>query len=358
MKKRFTLVLAMLLCVALTLTACSGSKPSSSSGDSSDKTFVIKAADGFPAGHVFTVNASKVFFENVEKATNGRVKFEHYPAGQLGKQADMLEILKNGVADFAFIGPSYMSGKLPLSSAFELPGAYPDAVVASEAMLNLSQNGILYEKEFSKQNIFPVLGIGYSPYNICGKKPINKVADMKGLAIRGAGVSMELAVSALGGTLVNVIPQEMYEAALRGTVDGLALSIESWNSYKIQEVVDYATTGMNLTGWIGVYCFSDKVWNQFPDDIKAIIIEEGRKATNHGGNYIKNAGLEFQRQFEKEGVVFNELSDEAKTEFKKVLQPVEDEWLETMNKRGYDGKEVLDAVKAEIAAVDAKVNKK
>lgn len=356
MKKRFTLVLVILLCVALTLTACGGSKSGSSSGDS-NKTWVIKAADGFPAGHVFTANALLPFFAGVEKATNGRVKFEHYPAGQLGKQADMLEILKNGVADFAFVGPSYMSGKLPLSSAFELPGAYPDAVVASEAVLNLSQKGILYEKEFSKQNVLPVLGIAYSPYNICGKKPIEKVADMKGLAIRGAGVSMELAVSALGGTLVNIIPQEMYEAALRGTVDGLALSIESWNSYKIQEVVKYNTNGMNLTGWIGVYCFSDKVWNQFPDDIKAIIIEEGKKATNAGGTFIKTSGESFQKQFEKDGVIFSELSDEAKAEFKKVLEPVEVEWLKTMEKRGFDGKAVLDAVKAEIVAVNAKYNK-
>ena len=364
MKKKQSLVVVIAACVAMVLGGCGGSEDPSSGKSANSvgkvepaKKYVIKAADGFPAAHVFTTNALKPFMSGVENATNGRVKFEHFPSGQLGKQADMLEILKSGVADFAFIGPSYMSGKLPLSSAFELPGIYPDAVVATEALLNLAQKGVLYDQEFSKQKVTPVLAIGYSPYNICGKKPIRRVADMKGLAIRGAGVSMELAVSALGGTLVNIIPQEMYEAALRGTVDGLALSIESWNSYKIQEVVKYATNGMNLTGWIGVYCFNDKTWKKFPDDIKNIIIAEGKKATNGCGTFIKTAGANFQKQFEKDGVVFNELTPDAKKEFRSVLQPVEAQWLKTMDGRGYDGKAVLAAVKAELAKVDAKHNK-
>lgn len=357
MKKKIALMLVLVLSLGIMLSACGGG-----GGDvevDPDQTWVIKAADGVPAAHIFTEHALMVFMDGVTEATDGRVTFEHYPAGQLGKQADMLDLLKTGVADFAIIGPSYMSGSLPLSSAFELPGMFPDSLVASMSMLNLCRDGALYDAEFSGHGIKPVVGIAYSPYNICNNvRPIETVSDVKGLTIRGSGISMELSVAALGGSLVNIVPQEMYEAALRGTVDGLALSIESWNSYKMQEVIKYYTKGMNITGWTAVYAFSDRVWNSFPEDIQQIIIEQGEKASLNFGNFINESSEAYLEQFVAEnGLQVTELSDEAKAEFAEALAPVEEKWLEEMEGRGLsNAADILAAVKAEIAAKDAEYN--
>jgi TRAP-type C4-dicarboxylate transport system substrate-binding protein len=85
--------------------------------------------------------------KEVEARTKGRVKFTHFTSGQLGKQNDMLEILKSGVADMAYIGPSYFSGKMPLSGVFELPQAYPSSAVGSEAYWQLSVKGVLAREE-------------------------------------------------------------------------------------------------------------------------------------------------------------------------------------------------------------------
>lgn len=51
----------------------------------------------------------------VTKRTNGAVTFEHYPAQQLGKAADMLQADATGVADIGYVAPAYVSDKMLVS---------------------------------------------------------------------------------------------------------------------------------------------------------------------------------------------------------------------------------------------------
>jgi TRAP-type C4-dicarboxylate transport system substrate-binding protein len=49
--------------------------------------------------------------ELVTKATNGQLEFQHFPSEQLGKAKDMAQLTVAGVADLAYIVPSYSSDK-------------------------------------------------------------------------------------------------------------------------------------------------------------------------------------------------------------------------------------------------------
>src|SRR5687768_16404700 len=102
--------------IAAVVTCCLASQP----GVAAE---VLRFADSLPANHLFTQVASKPWMEAVSKATNGEVKFEHYPAEQLGKAKDMLALVQN-VADVGLVVPAFMTDKLPLSSVVDLPGAF------------------------------------------------------------------------------------------------------------------------------------------------------------------------------------------------------------------------------------------
>src|SRR3546814_4359966 len=49
------------------------------------KAINLRVADSFPAGHFIPATATIPWMEDVTKKTNGRVKFEYFPAQQLGK---------------------------------------------------------------------------------------------------------------------------------------------------------------------------------------------------------------------------------------------------------------------------------
>ena len=57
----------------------------------------------------------------VQKRTNNAVTFEHYPAQQLGKAADMLKLTQTGVADIGYVAPAYVSDKMPVSEVAMSP---------------------------------------------------------------------------------------------------------------------------------------------------------------------------------------------------------------------------------------------
>ena len=52
----------------------------------------LRVADWFPKGHYLVKLVLEPWMEEVQKRTNGAVTFEHYPAQQLGKAADMLKL--------------------------------------------------------------------------------------------------------------------------------------------------------------------------------------------------------------------------------------------------------------------------
>ncbi|KAA0890865.1 hypothetical protein [Pusillimonas sp. ANT_WB101] len=91
-----------------------------------DSVTTLRIADSLPNGSYIYKLVTQPFMEQVEKETNGKIKFQYFPGQQLGKAKDMLKLTQTGMADIGYIGPSYILDKMPLSSTFELPGAFSD----------------------------------------------------------------------------------------------------------------------------------------------------------------------------------------------------------------------------------------
>ena len=97
------------------------------------------AADCFPKGHFLVKLILEPWMDDVTKRTNGAVTFEHYPTQQIGKAADMLKLTQSGVADIGYIGPAYVSDKMPVSEVAMLPGAFEHACQGTLAYWKLAR---------------------------------------------------------------------------------------------------------------------------------------------------------------------------------------------------------------------------
>lgn len=84
----------------------------------------LRVADSFPKGHYLVRLVLEPWMAEVQKRTNNAVTFEHYPAQQLGKAADMLKLTQTGVADIGYVAPAYVSDKMPVSEVAMLPGVF------------------------------------------------------------------------------------------------------------------------------------------------------------------------------------------------------------------------------------------
>src|SRR5215217_1022313 len=84
----------------------------------------LRVADHYSPEHLTAKYTIKFFMDRVKALTNGKVKFEYFPAEQLGKAKDMLSLTQGGIVDIGLVAPAYISEKMPLSAVAELPGTY------------------------------------------------------------------------------------------------------------------------------------------------------------------------------------------------------------------------------------------
>src|SRR5690606_37748659 len=165
--------------------------------------------------------------ETVEAKSEGRLKIQYFPGGQIVGAKDSLDLLLSGTVDIAYTAPLREASRLALSAVPALPGLPGGAVQLTEAYLDLMQ-GTLFDIELKDLGIVPLLAILTPQYEIMTvqKKVLGK-SDMGGLKIRSAGGVQGDTVKALGAVPVSISAPETYTALQRKTVDGALFSYYS-----------------------------------------------------------------------------------------------------------------------------------
>src|SRR5215468_3069021 len=136
----------------------------------------LRVADSFPKGHFLVKLILEPWMEDVTKRTNGGVTFEHYPAQQLGKAADMLKLTQAGVADIGYVAPSYASDKMPVSEVAMLPGGFEHACQGTLAYSKLAKNGVIADQDYTPNNIRLLFAVSLPQYRIFTvTKPVKEV---------------------------------------------------------------------------------------------------------------------------------------------------------------------------------------
>ena len=159
-----------------------------------DDKITLRLADSLPVGHVIHQVITKPFIDAIEKRTNGAVSISHFPAEQLGKANDLLRLTQAGVADIAYIVPSYTSDKMPLSAVAELPGNTRDACEGTAAYWALTRDQkILADREYAPNGIRPLVAFLLPTYQflLATRKPVSAIGDLAGLKLRTVGGALD-----------------------------------------------------------------------------------------------------------------------------------------------------------------------
>jgi TRAP-type C4-dicarboxylate transport system substrate-binding protein len=103
----------------------------------------------------------KPWMEKVEKDSGGRIKFEGYPAMQLGGTPPQLyDQAKDGVADVVWHVAGSSAGRFPKTQVFELPFTMTNAAATSRAAWDFVQKHAMDEHKDVKLLAVHVHGPG------------------------------------------------------------------------------------------------------------------------------------------------------------------------------------------------------
>jgi TRAP-type C4-dicarboxylate transport system substrate-binding protein len=311
----------------------------------------LKVADSLPSGHVIHRLLLMPWMDEVQQTTQG-VGFKHFPGEQLGKAKDLLTLTQTGVADIGYVVPAYASDKMPLTSAFELPGAFSNLCQGFTALWTLSHGGgFLEQKEFAPNGVVPVLMLMLPTYQILigADRAIASLKDMEGLKIRSAAGSMEFMVKNLNIVPIRMTPPEVYEGMSRGTIDGAILPYQSAVSYSLDPLLKSGTVNTNFGTVAITYAMAKTRLDALPGEVRKALLDLGEKHTKLSCSKFEAEESQALTKVKAKGMKPIEFTAADLKTLKTVFEKARADWAETLEKRGKPGREAIAAVRTAVA---------
>jgi TRAP-type C4-dicarboxylate transport system substrate-binding protein len=298
----------------------------------------------FPPGHVQSQLAQQ-WCDEVEKRTQGQVVVEYYPGQTLTKAKQNYDGVVSGISDIGLCLFAYTRGRFPLMEAVDLPLGYKSGAAATKVVNDVYQKFDPKELQDTKVMYLHAHGAGLLHTN---GKAVRTMEDFKGMKLRGHGTSAQV-ISALGGTAVSLPMPELYQSLQKGIVQGALYPLETNKGWRMGEVVDYVTMSQAIAYTSSFYVVMNKdKWEKIPADLQKIIGQINQEwIPKHGLAWDESdkIGLDYFLSLGHEVIT---LSDDEAARWKTTIEPVIDGYIEKMNKNGFDGKGIVDFVKASL----------
>lgn len=295
-----------------------------------------------PAQATIPKFAIQPWIDAVQKASNGRIKIQRFDSMSLGgKPNQAFDQVKDGFVDFTWTVLSYTPGRFPKTEVFELPFMTRDATNGSMAIQDFVERNAM--DEFKDVKLIAVHIHGPGAFHT--KNPIQKMEDLKGMRVRGAGRVINELISALGGSPIGMPIPAVGEALSKGVLDGTTIPFEIVPAFKIQQMVHNHTMFSNGTAlYTNTFAMvmNKNAYEKLPADLKKVIDDHsGQYAAKLYGAAMDKGdgiGLGLVKQANNNVIV---LGEEETQRWRKVSTTVEDSWVDRTNKLGFDAKGLL-----------------
>jgi C4-dicarboxylate-binding protein DctP len=224
------------------------------------------------------------FLAKLEAASDGRIKPELFPSAQLYADLNVTKALIQNEIEMACPGVWAITNFIQDSDIFQLPALYNQPLEVIHRVTD-GRAGAMINAEVEQKLRSHVLGAwldnGFNNW-FSTRKPLNSLADLKGMKIRNSGSAGQSWRTQFFGGIPNVTPWPNVPLALsQNTFDGLISSDDSVVSATLWESgVRYVYEDHNFFGAY-IPMVSNLFWSKLPPDLQAVMTKVW--ADNIGG---------------------------------------------------------------------------
>jgi len=277
--------------------------------------------------------------KEVNEALKGSAIVRLFPGGTLGRDpVQQFKLMRDRVADIAYVVMGYTPGEFPDSTIFELPFLIENSLEGSLAQWRMVERGLL--RGYDKAKLLGAFSI--PPQSLHTSFKLARIEDLKGQKIRSAGPYQSAAIELLGGTAVSGIPVSgAAEALSRGVVQGV---LSDWNGMIAFRIADAAKFHFEVpigTAAAGVF-MNQEAYNALPAQAKAAIDKHSGATLSrlHGVEFDKRYRENFEKTKPQQEHSFVIPSAAEREAIKRRLQPITDKWIQ----ENPEGRKRYDAV--------------
>ena len=227
-----TLVLAAMIACAL---------PVSANAQEAEITLRIGHGSAENTDHPITIHCNAMK-EYIEEKTNGRIKVEVYPGGQLGDTKSLFEMVQLGMLDFTIVPVPMMGAFTDALVGMDMPYLFRgDYELIYKALKSDAGREMLANVETDTG----VKALGYSFHcwrHFFTNKQIAKLEDCKGMKLRVMETPIQQAIfQSLGVAPTAIALPDLYQSIQQGTVDGATFDFIGGVTENYYEACKYVT---------------------------------------------------------------------------------------------------------------------
>lgn len=313
-------------------------------GNAVAEPIVLKYAQFEPSNEAFAMKAIWLpWVEKMNKLGEGMFKIDVYVGGALNRvPPKQLKILKDGVADIAFILPYYTPGIFPDDAVLEIPFLAHKCIDASLAAYSLLQKGMLRGYD----DIVPLMLAAGQQYAIHTTMPVKIPADLKGKKMRAAGQIQHFIAQACGAAPIGMPVTKIAESMSRGVIQG---TTNEWNGARTFKIVDVAKYHCMLPMGTPTFllAMNKDSFNKLPKKARDIFMDNREYTVRLWANEMdKSLDAYYEKiKTDPKQHVYIPTASEIE-QWKETITPAVDKWLNEEASRP----ELLKAYKQELAA--------
>jgi TRAP-type C4-dicarboxylate transport system substrate-binding protein len=276
------------------------------------------------------------FVADVDKATNGKLKITVHSNASLFKANEIKRAVQGGQAQIGEILISGYSNEDPLFGIDSVPflaTSYADAAKLWKA----SHKAL--EDRFEKQGMMILYSVPWPPQGIYSSKPLNSIADMKGLKLRAYNPYISRIAELAGAQPVTIQAAELAQAFATGAVNANITSGSTGYDTKAWEVVKYY---YDTQLWLpkNLVIVNKKAFDALDKPTQQALLKCAQEAEARGWKVSEEKNKWYQEQLAKNGMTVAPPPAQLQKDFVKIGDTLREEWLKTA---GPDGKAVLDS---------------
>ncbi len=300
-----------------------------------------------PPNHPYVTHALKPWAEMVDKATEGRVKI-NILAKPVAAPGATFDAVRNGLADIGYSVHGYSPGRFVLTRAVELPFMGSNAEAMSVAYWRIHEKYLAKSDEHAGVKLLGVFVHG--PGAIHASRPVNTVADLKGMKLRVGGGTVADVATKLGAVGLLKPAPEAYMLLQNGVADGVMFPMEAIKSFNLTKLVPNTTQvpgGLFNTSWFFVMN-EQKFQSLSKQDQDALLSVSGEAlAKLHGQSWdwADEQGIAAAKEAGNKVVV---AGDAFVKEVRELTASVEADWVAAAKAKGIDGAAVLAEFRQEV----------
>lgn len=286
--------------------------------------------------------------DTMKKESNGRIACQFYPAMQLGgTPGQLVDQVKNGVADVVWTAPGYSAGRFPAIEAFELPFMVVDGMSSSKALWKFYQQ--YAQPEFSAYKVLAFHTDGGQAVHT-SKKAVTGLTGFAGMKLRTSTRIGAKTLAALGGSPVAMPPAQVTEAISKGVVDGALGAWELVYPTKLSEVTKFhaqpAPGVAHPTATVLMVLMNKQKYDSLPADLKAIVDKNsGEALVEKFGAMFDDVAAATRKKIAAQGDQITTFSAGEVAAMKKATDEVDNEWAALVATKGLDGKKLISAAR-------------